>query len=98
MKNSKKDNGIHRNEIREEKKPKAQNFEEIKKELLSDKLVDEETVNLGINRGQFFIRIPNRMANRLSLTKEDKIKLILEGKDTNKEIKLEVIKNANSPT
>ena len=67
-------------------------FHEEKEELLSDKHKDEETVSIGKNRNQLFIRLPARMVRMLSLTTEDNIKITTEMSEKGADIKLEIIK------
>ena len=89
MKNNKQTEKIHILD----KPAKLSYIEGLKKNLLSNKLEDSEIVNLGLNRNQFFIRLPTRMTNRINLKKEDKIKVEWSGTDDEIEIKLEVVKD-----
>ncbi len=75
-----------------EKKPLPKDFNEVKQELLSDKHREVFTVNMGKNRGQYFIRIPTRMAKILELDDNCKIKITTETKEKESNIKLEIIR------
>ncbi|GEM_PF-2606273 len=76
-----------------EKNEPTEDIEELRKKLLSNEIHDYEVISLGNNRGQFFIRLPTRMTNRLQLKKEDKIKISLTGSEENMKILLEVVKH-----
>ncbi len=65
--------------------------EEIFREVEREGYVEEAEVNIGENRGQFFIRIPQFVRERLSLNKKDKI--LFRVKEDNK-VELEVIRFA----
>jgi hypothetical protein len=88
MKNNENINKIHNID----KKPIPKDFHEVKQELLSDKLKEEEIVNLGQNRGQYFIRIPTRISRMMSLNPEDKIRIIAESQEGIIDVRLEIIK------
>ncbi|VVB74118.1 Uncharacterised protein [uncultured archaeon] len=79
-----------------EKPEKPKDIDELKKELLSHEITDSETVSLGLNRKQFFIRIPTHMTDRLNLRKEDKIRIVLSGPPDNVVIKLEVVRHGRA--
>lgn len=88
MKKYKNNNKIHM----VEKKPIPEDLHEIRRDLLSDKHREYAIVNLGKNRGQYFIRLPTKISRLLGLEDRDKIKIIAEADDKTNEIKLEIIK------
>lgn len=92
MKNIKETEKIHTTEQPE--KPK--DIEELRKELLSNEISDSEIINVGLNRNQFFIRLPTRMTDTLNLTKEDKMRITLSGTEGNFKITLEVVKGGKT--
>ena len=92
MKSSKKSNEIH--PIK--KSPLPDDFTKIKEESLSDKQREEETVSLGINRGQYFIRIPSKISQLLDLRNGDKIKITAEASESGKQVWMEIVKGESN--
>ena len=88
MKNNKELDKIH--PIDKRSKPK--DFDEIKHDLISETHREIAEINIGVNRGQLFIRIPSRITKVLDLTKENKIKLIAEINKKEKKLNIEIIK------
>jgi len=79
-----------------EKPEKPKDIDELKKEMLSHEITDSEMVRLGLNRKQFFIRIPTRMTDRLNLKKEDNIRIVMSGPPENITIRLEVVRHGKA--
>lgn len=92
MKSSKESNEIHTLK----KSPLPTDFAKVKEELLSDKHKEEEIAKLGKNRGQYFIRIPTKIARLLDLKDNDKIKITAESSEKKKEVWLEIIKGESN--
>lgn len=92
MKSSKKSNEFHTLK----KPPLPHDFAKVKEELLSPTHKEEEIVNLGKNRGQYFIRIPSKIAQLLDLGDNDKIKIFAESGESSKAVWLEIIKGESN--
>jgi hypothetical protein len=90
MNNSEETEKIHI----EETPKRPTDIEDLKKRLLSNEIADSETVSLGVNRKQFFIRLPTRLTDQLMLKKEDKVKVIWKKTPEKMDITLEVEKGA----
>jgi len=76
-----------------QKKPVPSDFSDVTKDLLSDEHKEVEIVSLGVNRGQYFFRIPSKIAGMLSLNKENKIKIIATATKKGEDIRLEIIRD-----
>ena len=64
----------------------------VKKEILSNVIKDEKEAIVSINRGQLFVRIPTKIAERLNLKLGDKIKFIVEGEGDKISLNVEIVK------
>lgn len=69
---------------------------ELVEKYLSEEEVTEATASLGENRGQFFVRIPVKISERLNLQETDKIKFIVRGKGPNFKLEVEVLKDGQT--
>ena len=94
MNNYKNNDKIHI----KKKAPVPDDFAWLTKDLLSDEHKEEEIVSLGVNRGQYFFRIPSKIAGMLSLNKENKIKIIAIQTKKGEDIKLEIIRDEKDDT
>jgi len=74
-----------------DKPNKPADFEEVEKKLFSKELTDYEVVSLGENRGQFFVRLPTRMTNKLGFKKGMNIKITLVLNDGVRRLSLEAV-------
>ena len=63
------------------------------KEYLSNEEITEAVSAIGENRGQFFVRIPVKIAERLHIQKTNKIRFIVRGKADNIKLEVDVVKN-----
>lgn len=73
----------------EDKPEKPADLDELRKKLFSKEMTDDEVVSLGENRGQFFIRLPTRMTNKLDFKKGMNIKITLILNDSERRLILE---------
>ena len=67
--------------------------EKVFKELLDEEHKEEATSKLGINRGQFFVRIPRVISNRLDLKETDSIKFTITRKNDKDQLTVEIVSN-----
>lgn len=69
---------------------------ELIEKYLSEEEVTEAIASLGENRGQFFVRIPVKISERLNLQETDKIKFVVRGKGSNFKLEVEVVKDGSA--
>lgn len=69
---------------------------ELVDKYLSEEEVTEATATLGVNRGQFFVRLPVKISERLNLQETDKIKFVVRGKGSNFKLEVEVVKDGQT--
>jgi len=73
----------------EDKPEKPSDFEEVGEKLFAKDMIDYEVISLGENRGQFFVRLPTRMTNKLEFKRGDKIRITLILHDDERKLVLE---------
>jgi len=69
---------------------------ELVEKYMSDEEITDAVATLGVNRDQYFVRIPVKISERLNLKKTDKIKFIVRGKGESVKLETEVIRNAEA--
>jgi hypothetical protein len=66
--------------------------DEMKEDILKNKEVIECEAKLGKNRGQYFVRIPNKIAQRLIIEEGDSFRFIVKGNYKKIEFNVELVK------